>query len=74
MGMHNWIPGLVWGGACILVVTVAMAAGVAIPRLHPLFADERVTSVSASQLAQQGAHRGPRWAPSCWRRSCSAGC
>ncbi len=53
MGMHRWIEGLAWGGACILIVTVAMAAGVAIPRLHPLFADERVLSVSGPQLAHK---------------------
>ena len=53
MGMHRWLHGLVWGGSCILIVTVAMAAGVAIPRLHPLFADERIFSVSGSQIAQK---------------------
>jgi membrane protease YdiL (CAAX protease family) len=53
MGMHRWGQGLVWGGTCILIVTIAMAAGVAIPRLHPLFADERVFAVSGSQIAHK---------------------
>lgn len=53
MGMTNWISGLVWGGACILVVAVGMAAGVAIPRLHPLFADERVQSATGADVAHK---------------------
>ena len=41
------------GEGCVLIVTVAMALGVAIPRLHPLFADERVLSSSGAQLARK---------------------
>jgi hypothetical protein len=32
---------------------IAMAAGVAIPRLHPLFADERVMGTSGAQVARK---------------------
>ena len=53
MGMTRWLHGIVWGGACILIVSIGMALGVAIPRLRPLFADERLSSASASQIAHK---------------------
>jgi membrane protease YdiL (CAAX protease family) len=53
MALGNWITGLAWGLGCILVVSLAMAAGVAIPRLHPLFADERVMGTSGAQVARK---------------------
>jgi membrane protease YdiL (CAAX protease family) len=53
MGLAAWLPGLLWGGAAILLVSVGMAAGVAIPRLHPLFADERVIGTSGLQVAHK---------------------
>ena len=51
MGMSSWVQGLAWGGGAILLVTIGMSLGVAIPRLHPLFADERVLSATGAQLA-----------------------
>ncbi len=51
MGLDDWIPGLIWGGACIAVVSTGMALGIAVPRMHPLFADERVQRFSGPQLA-----------------------
>ena len=36
-----------------MVVTLAMAAGVAIPRLHPLFADERMMGTTGAQVAHK---------------------
>lgn len=51
MGMTSWLHGLAWGGVAILIVAVGMAAGVAVPRLHPLFADERVVGVTGRQVA-----------------------
>ncbi len=53
MGLGSWITGMAWGFGCIAVVTVAMALGVAIPRLHPLFADERVQHSSATDVAHK---------------------
>ena len=53
MALTNWITGLIWGLGCIGVVTVAMAVGVAVPRLHPLFADERVVNTSGAQVAHK---------------------
>jgi membrane protease YdiL (CAAX protease family) len=51
MGLGNPAYGLIFGGACVLLISVAMAAGVAIPRLHPLFFDERVVGTTGRQLA-----------------------
>lgn len=51
MGLGNPAYGIIWGIGCIVVVSVAMAAGVAIPRLHPLFADERVLGSTGRQVA-----------------------
>jgi membrane protease YdiL (CAAX protease family) len=53
MGLTDWVMGLVWGGGAVLIVSLGMAAGVAIPRLHPLFADERVLSASPAQVAHK---------------------
>ncbi len=53
MALGSWITGLAWGLGCILVVSLAMAAGVAIPRLHPLFADERVMGTTGAQVARK---------------------
>lgn len=53
MGLRNWPTGLAWGLGAIAVVTLAMAAGVAIPRLHPLFADERVLHTTGPQVARK---------------------
>lgn len=53
LGLANWLTGLAWGGGCVLIISIAMAAGVAIPRLHPLFADERVVGASGAQLARK---------------------
>jgi len=53
LGLSNWLHGLAWGGGAVLVVSIAMAAGVAIPRLHPLFADERVLGASGAQVAHK---------------------
>lgn len=51
LGIASWQAGLLWGGGCVLVVSIGMALGVAVPRLHPLFADERVLRASGAQLA-----------------------
>ena len=53
MALGNWLHGVAWGLGSIGVVAVAMALGVAIPRLHPLFADERVMSSSGAQVAHK---------------------
>ena len=53
MALGRWIPGLLWAAGCIGVVTLAMAVGVAVPRLHPLFADERLMKSSGAQVAQK---------------------
>jgi membrane protease YdiL (CAAX protease family) len=53
MALTNWITGLIWGLGCVGVVTVAMAVGVAVPRLHPLFADERIVNTSGAEVAQK---------------------
>jgi membrane protease YdiL (CAAX protease family) len=53
LGLDAWLPGLLWAGGAILVVSAGMAAGVAIPRLHPLFADERVLGSSGLQVAHK---------------------
>lgn len=53
LGMANWLHGLAWGGGAILIVAAGMWLGVAIPRLHPLFADERVLSATGAQLARK---------------------
>ncbi len=45
------VSGLIWGGACLVVVVLALALGVTMPRLRPLFADERVTKQSGHQIA-----------------------
>lgn len=59
MGLGSWVPGLLWGLGCILVVTVAMGLGVAIPRLHPLFADERARSSSGTDVAHKSLFEVP---------------
>lgn len=51
MGLANWSTGLLWGAGCVTVVGVALVAGVHIPRLHPLFADERAIKVSGTEVA-----------------------
>ncbi len=53
MALTNWITGMIWALGCIGVVTVAMTVGVAVPRLHPLFADERVVNTSGVQVAHK---------------------
>ncbi len=53
MALGNWPSGLAWALGAIGVVTVAMAAGVAIPRLHPLFADERILHTTGAQVAHK---------------------
>jgi membrane protease YdiL (CAAX protease family) len=53
MGLGNWVSGLIWGGGCVLLISAGMAAGVAIPRLHPLFADERVLGATGVQVAHK---------------------
>jgi len=53
LGLASWMPGLLWAAGCVAVVSLGMAAGVAIPRLHPLFADERVLGASGAQVAQK---------------------
>ncbi len=51
MGLTSWHTGLLWGGGCIAVVGLGIVAGVHIPRLHPLFADERAIKVSGTEVA-----------------------
>ena len=51
MGLGNLLNGLLWGTACVAIISLGMAMGVAIPRLHPLFADERVVGTSGRQVA-----------------------
>ncbi len=53
LALSDWLTGLAWGAGCVLVISLAMAAGVAIPRLHPLFADERVVGASGVQVAHK---------------------
>ncbi len=53
MALGSWLTGLAWGLGCIAVISLAMAAGVAIPRLHPLFADERVMGTTGAQVAHK---------------------
>lgn len=53
MGLTNPIPGLLWGGACIAIVSLGMIAGVAVPRLHPLFADERTSGATGAEVAHK---------------------
>lgn len=53
MGLTNWVSGLLWGGACIGVVSLGMTAGVAVPRLHPLFADERTAGATGAEVAHK---------------------
>lgn len=51
MGLANWHNGLLWAAACIGIVAIAMVAGAQVPRLHPLFADERAIRVSGAEVA-----------------------
>lgn len=51
LGLAHWGTGLLWALGCVAIVSIGMAAGVAIPRLHPLFADERVVTVTGAQVA-----------------------
>lgn len=51
MGLGNPAYGLIWGGVSVALVSIAMATGVAIPRLHPLFFDERVIGTTGRQVA-----------------------
>ncbi len=53
MGWTNWLHGLLWGAAAIGIVSVGMGLGVAIPRLNPLFADERIMGTSGAQVARK---------------------
>ena len=53
MALTNWLTGLFWALGCVGVVTVAMAVGVAVPRLHPLFADERIVNTSGAEVAHK---------------------
>ena len=53
LGLASWVPGLIWAGAAVAIVSVGMALGVAIPRLHPLFADERVIGATGVQVAHK---------------------
>lgn len=53
MALAHWISGLLWAAGCIGVVTLAIAVGVAVPGLHPLFADERLMRSSGVQVAQK---------------------
>ena len=45
--------GLRWGGSCFAVVAVGCAAGVAVPAVRPLFADERVAGADGGEIAYQ---------------------
>ena len=51
MGLGSPLHGLLWGGASVALISVGMAAGAAIPRLHPLFFDERVIGTTGRQVA-----------------------
>ncbi len=53
LALANWVHGLAWAAACIAIISIGMAAGVAIPRLHPLFADERAAGASGVQVAHK---------------------
>ncbi len=51
MGLANWRSGLLWGGGCIAIIGTGIVAGIHIPQLHPLFADERAIKVSGTEVA-----------------------
>ncbi|MGV1006415.1 MAG: CPBP family intramembrane glutamic endopeptidase [Candidatus Nanopelagicales bacterium] len=53
LGARALIKGLIWGGAVFTLVGVAYGAGIAIPRLEPLFADKRMQEISARQIASK---------------------
>jgi uncharacterized protein len=53
MGFANGLRGMVWGAIAVAVVSIGMALGVAVPRLHPLFADERAMGATGLDVAHK---------------------
>ena len=51
MGLANWATGVLWALAAVGIIGGGLLAGVHIPRLHPLFADERAINVSGTEVA-----------------------
>lgn len=45
--------GLRWGGVCSAVVAAGCAAGLALPAVRPLFADDRVAGADGGEIAYQ---------------------
>jgi membrane protease YdiL (CAAX protease family) len=53
LGRSTWVTGLVWSLAIVLLVGTVIGIAGAVPRLHHLFADDRITEVSGAETARK---------------------
>jgi uncharacterized protein len=53
LGRSTWVTGLIWSVGIVVAVGGAIGIAGAIPRLHHLFADERITEVSGAETARK---------------------
>jgi len=53
LGHSTWVTGLVWSLGIVLIVGTVIGIAGAIPRLHHLFADDRITEVSGAETARK---------------------
>jgi membrane protease YdiL (CAAX protease family) len=53
LGHTTWITGAIWAAGIVLAVGTVIGIAGGIPRLHHLFADERITEVSGAVTARK---------------------
>jgi membrane protease YdiL (CAAX protease family) len=53
LGRSTWVVGIVWSVTIVLLVGIVIGAAGSWPRLHHLFADERITDVSGAETARK---------------------
>ena len=53
IGRSTWVTGLFWSLGIVVVVGAVIGIAGSIPRLHHLFADDRITEVSGAETARK---------------------
>ena len=53
LGRSTWVTGALWSVGIVVLVGTAIGIAGAVPRLHHLFADDRITEVSGAETARK---------------------
>jgi membrane protease YdiL (CAAX protease family) len=53
LGRSTWVTGALWSVGIVVVVGTVIGIAGAVPRLHHLFADDRITEVSGAETARK---------------------